>query len=75
MSINPADPKWLEILKASGWQTTALTMACVIIVVLVKQGTIPTTNSPLWVAVPSIASLIFGFFTFPKPLLNSFTWF
>ncbi len=61
MSINPADPKWLEILKASGWQTTALTMACVIIVVLVRQGTIPTTNSPLWVTVPFIAGLIFGF--------------
>ena len=61
MSINPADPRWIEILKASGWQTTALTLACIIIVVLVKQGIIPTTDSPLWVAVPSIAGLIFGF--------------
>jgi len=60
MSINPADPKWLEILKASGWQTTALTIACIIIIVLIKNGTIPTTDSPLWVAIPSIAALIFG---------------
>ncbi len=61
MSINPADTIWIEILKANGWQTTALTLACIIIVVLIKQGIIPTTDSPLWVAVPSIAGLIFGF--------------
>ncbi len=61
MSINPVDPKWLEILKASGWQTTALTLACIVIVVLIKQDIIPTDNSPLWVAIPSIFGLIFGF--------------
>ena len=60
MSINPADPKWLEILKASGWQTTALAIACGLIVVLVKSGVIPTTNSPLWIALPAIGALIFG---------------
>jgi len=61
MPINPADPRWLEILKASGAQTTALTVACIVIVVLIQQDIIPTTDSPLWVAVPSIAGLIFGF--------------
>lgn len=61
MTMNPADPRWLEILKASGWQTTALTLACILIVVFIKQGIIPTTDSPLWVAIPSIAGLIFGF--------------
>lgn len=60
MSLNPADPKWLEILKASGWQTTALTVACVVIIVLIKQGVIPTTDSPLWIAVPSVFGVIFG---------------
>ncbi len=61
MSINPVDPKWLEILKASGWQTTALTLACIAIIVLIKQEIIPTGNSPLWIAIPSIFALIFGF--------------
>jgi hypothetical protein len=60
MSINPADSKWLEILKASGWQTTALTAACVAILLLIRNGIIPTTESPLWVAIPSIGALIFG---------------
>ena len=60
MSVNPADPKWLEILKASGWQTTAFAVACILIVVLIKQDFIPTTNSPLWIAVPSIGAVIFG---------------
>jgi hypothetical protein len=61
MSLNPADPKWLEILKASGWQTTALTAACVVIIVLIKQDIIPTTESPLWIAVPSVFGVIFSF--------------
>lgn len=60
MSINPVDPKWLEILKASGWQTTALAIACGLIVVLVKSEVIPTTDSPLWIALPAIGVLIFG---------------
>ena len=58
MSINPADPRWLEILKASGWQTTALAIACVLIVVLVKYEVIPTTESPYWIAVPAICGVI-----------------
>ncbi len=60
MSINPADPKWLDILKASGWQTTALAIACGLIVVLVKSQVIQTTDSPLWIALPAIGALIFG---------------
>lgn len=60
MSINPADPKWLEILKASGWQTAALAIASGLIVVLVKCEIIPTTGSPLWVALPAISALVFA---------------
>jgi len=59
--MNPADPKWLEILKASAWQTIALTIACIFILALIKMGIIPTTNSPLWIALPLIGALIFGF--------------
>ncbi len=57
----PTDPKWLEILKASGWQTTSLTIASIVILVLVINDVIPTTGNPLWVAVPAISAIIFGF--------------
>ena len=60
MSINPADPKWLEILKASGWQTFALAAACGIIIILINHGIIPTTDDPLWLAIPSIGGIVFG---------------
>ncbi|MDO8273450.1 MAG: super-infection exclusion protein B [Gammaproteobacteria bacterium] len=58
--MNPADPRWLEILKASGWQTSLLTIACVLILVLISKGVIPTTGSPLWIAVPAIGAIVFG---------------
>ena len=58
--MNPADPKWLEILKASGWQTTGLTVALVVFLVLVRTGVIPTSDSPLWVALPALGALICG---------------
>lgn len=59
--MNPADPRWLEILKASGWQTSALAAACAVIWILVANDIIPTTDSPLWVAVPAIGVVLFGF--------------
>jgi hypothetical protein len=58
--MNAADPRWLEILKASGWHTTALTVACVVVLVLIKQQVIPTDGSPYWVAVPIIGAVVFG---------------
>ena len=60
MPVNPADPKWLEILKASGWQTSALSVACVLILIFIKIGFIPTTNSPLWIALPFTGAIAFG---------------
>jgi len=60
MPLNPVDPKWLEILKASGWQITALTVACAVIAILVKYQIIPTTDNPLWFTLPVIGALIFG---------------
>jgi len=48
-------------IKSKWLKNTALTVACIIIVVLIKNGSIPTTDSPLWVAIPFIAGLIFGF--------------
>lgn len=58
MSLNPADPRWLEILKASGWQTTALAIACTVIAVLVRHGVIPTDSSPYWFAAPTVGAAI-----------------
>lgn len=60
MSMNPADPKWLEILKARGWQTAALATASGLILVLVKCKIIPTTDSPLWVTLPFISLVVFA---------------
>lgn len=70
MSINPIDPKWLEILKASSWQTAALAIASIIFCGLVKYEIIPTTDNPLWVAIPTGSALIFGCLSITS-ILNS----
>lgn len=57
--MNPADPRWLEILKASGWQTGALAIACSLILALVRGGVIPTDGAPLWVALPAVGAVVF----------------
>ncbi len=62
--MNPTDPKWLEILKASVWQTASLAIACLIIFLLIKNGAIPRTASPLWEALPAIGAIIFGCLSF-----------
>jgi hypothetical protein len=41
------DPKWLEILKASGWQTTFLAVGCAAFLALAHWGAIPTDALPL----------------------------
>ena len=58
--MNLVDPKWLEILKASGWQTAALTLAFVIFIILVKNNIVPT-QSTLWITIPTLGALICGF--------------
>lgn len=55
------DPKWLEILKASGWQTTALAGALGLFLILLHTGLVPKPSDPLWVYVPALAFLIFAF--------------
>jgi len=47
----PLNPKWLEILKASGWQTTAITCACGLFLLMVRWGWLPPLNP--WV-IPSV---------------------
>jgi hypothetical protein len=41
------DPKWLDILKASGWQTTFLAIGCAVFLVLARWRVIPTDALPL----------------------------
>jgi hypothetical protein len=53
-----ADPRWLEILKATGWQTTALAVASAVIAILVGKRVIPTDNNPYWFTVPVAAAIV-----------------
>ncbi|MFZ0852614.1 MAG: hypothetical protein WAO08_25845 [Hyphomicrobiaceae bacterium] len=41
-----ADPRWLEILKASGWQTTFAALGCAIFLLLAERGVIPAQSLP-----------------------------
>ena len=54
------DAKWLEILKATGWQTGALAIASLVFFCLVRFGLIPVSENPLWLAVPAALALLFG---------------
>ena len=58
--MNPADPRWLEILKATGWQNFGLSLAFATFIFFVRSEDIPVTNSSLWIAVPAITSLVCG---------------
>ena len=58
-NVIPADPKWLEILKASGWKTGALALAFVLFIVLVKKD-IVSAESTLWITIPTLGALICG---------------
>lgn len=51
------DPKWLEILKASGWQTTGLALAFGVLLLLMRTGLVPEPD-PLWVYLTALAFLI-----------------
>ncbi len=54
------DPRWLELLKANGWQTTALAAACGTVLFLVKKGYVQTDGSPYWVLGAVIGAVVFG---------------
>lgn len=58
--MNTPDPRWLEILKASGWQTSAISIASIVVLMLVRSGEIPTDGSIYWIAVPSVIAIVFG---------------
>jgi hypothetical protein len=54
------DPKWLEILKASGWQTTGLACAFGVFLLLPRFGLLPP-QEPLVTSFATIAFLVCGF--------------
>jgi hypothetical protein len=56
----PPDPRWLEILKASGWQTAAVASASGFFLLAVRWGWIPPLE-PWMVQLSWIALLLSGF--------------
>ncbi len=53
------DPKWLEILKASGWQTTAIAVACGLFLLLARLGWLPPLE-PWMTLLAAFAALLCG---------------
>src|SRR5262249_51368562 len=54
------DPKWLEILKASGWQTAAIAIACGLFLLIAHWGWLPPLE-PWMIQLAAISLLISGF--------------
>ena len=52
------DGRWLEILKASGWKTSALAVASLVFFCLVRSKVIPVTDSPFWLVIPILVALV-----------------
>jgi hypothetical protein len=53
------DPKWLELLKAGGWQKLALAAAFGIFWIFISNEIVPKPSDPLWIYIPAL-----GFVTF-----------
>jgi hypothetical protein len=53
------DPKWLEILKASGWQTTALAVACGLFLLAGRTGWLPPLD-PWMIQLAAFGFLVCG---------------
>jgi hypothetical protein len=76
------DPRWLEILKASGWQTAAVAIACGLFLLIARWGWLPPLDA--WMiqlativflicgslAVASFASAALKFFPIQKWVLH-----
>ena len=56
-----ADPKWLVILKASGWQTTALTAAAALTLYLNAKKLLPTPLDSWVIQTAEVSLIVFGF--------------
>src|SRR4051812_25610559 len=51
------DPRWLEVLKASGWQTGMLALACLVFLILAGANAVHT--DPWMVTLAAAATLFF----------------
>lgn len=54
------DPRWLDILKASGWQTTGLAAAAVVLLVINQLGWLPPLD-PWVIQLAAVGGLVCGF--------------
>ena len=54
------DSRWLEILKASGWQTAAIAAACALFLFAANRGLLPPLD-PWMVQLAALAFLVCGF--------------
>jgi hypothetical protein len=57
------DPRWLEILKASGWQMAAVGAACGLFLLVAHWGWLPPLD-PWMIQLAAIAALICSFLAF-----------
>lgn len=48
------DPKWLELLKASGWQTFAIATGCAVLFALIQRHILPSPGDALLVAIAGV---------------------
>ena len=55
-----ADPRWLEILKASGWQTTAIAAAAALVIYGNARRVLPTPLDPWMIQTAEVALLVCG---------------
>lgn len=58
--MNPVDPRWLEILKASSWQIGAISVALSIFWLFLRIGVLPPIDSPWIIYGLPLAILITG---------------
>jgi hypothetical protein len=68
------DPRWLEILKASGWQTLAIAAACGFFLLLPRWGWVPPLE-PWMVHLATFVLLICGFLAVASMLAGIFKFF
>lgn len=62
------------MLKASGWQTTFLAIAFGVIFLMIQTETIAVTDSPLWLAIPAIFTIIFSCLSLATIFSSFFRW-
>ena len=65
-TVSP-DPKWLELLKASGWQTLAIATGCSLTYALISRGIIPNPGA-LAILFVVVLGLICACLTLPNIL-------